>query len=409
MPPVGLRTASATSCGATDREARPWARPRPLRGHLGPAPTAGRAWSRRMRRAASAGRTRLRIHAAATTPTSSDASPKLDVSRSTWPPIRARLARPFGAGRIRQADGSSRRRCGTRAARSVARPTRCRQRSVGPFAGIFANSVGGAPYINAMDRGNSTVASGRERPGADADGRCGRRDQIASGVGASRTGPRSSSRSTRPAPDALLPPASGWRAPTGCFSVDTSATGSGFDLTAGDSVGSPARRSRGRDSEADVGSLTQAGLRIVTPVPSVVALVGPSGSGKSTFARQHFAAAEIFSSDAWREALTRAGSRTRASAARRSGPSMPQPRRGSTTAAWPSSTRRTSIWRTEARALTSRRRPVARPSPRVRLLDPLPPCPALGYQRSLIERELRRGPRHRRAGRDGGLSMSTTA
>lgn len=37
---------------------------------------------------------------------------------------------------------------------------------------------------------------------------------------------------------------------------------------------------------------------------AVVALIGPSGSGKSTFARRHFAAAEIFSSDAFRASLT---------------------------------------------------------------------------------------------------------
>jgi len=44
--------------------------------------------------------------------------------------------------------------------------------------------------------------------------------------------------------------------------------------------------------------------RIVVPAMAVVALIGPSGSGKSTFARRHFAAAEIFSSDAFRASLT---------------------------------------------------------------------------------------------------------
>jgi protein phosphatase len=45
-------------------------------------------------------------------------------------------------------------------------------------------------------------------------------------------------------------------------------------------------------------------MRIAIPVPAVVALVGPSGSGKSTFARRQFAPQEIFSSDAWREAIS---------------------------------------------------------------------------------------------------------
>jgi len=39
-------------------------------------------------------------------------------------------------------------------------------------------------------------------------------------------------------------------------------------------------------------------LRI--PKLSLVALIGPSGSGKSTFARRHFAATEVLSSDTCR-------------------------------------------------------------------------------------------------------------
>ena len=38
-------------------------------------------------------------------------------------------------------------------------------------------------------------------------------------------------------------------------------------------------------------------MRIELPDPSLVVLIGASGSGKSTFARTHFAATEVISSD----------------------------------------------------------------------------------------------------------------
>ena len=38
-------------------------------------------------------------------------------------------------------------------------------------------------------------------------------------------------------------------------------------------------------------------MRIALPDPSLVVLVGASGSGKSTFAREHFKATEVISSD----------------------------------------------------------------------------------------------------------------
>jgi protein phosphatase len=41
-------------------------------------------------------------------------------------------------------------------------------------------------------------------------------------------------------------------------------------------------------------------MRIDLPDPSLVVLIGPSGSGKSSFARQHFAATEVISSDVCR-------------------------------------------------------------------------------------------------------------
>lgn len=45
-------------------------------------------------------------------------------------------------------------------------------------------------------------------------------------------------------------------------------------------------------------------MQLRVPTPGVVALIGPAGSGKSTFARRSFASAEIFSSDAWRRAIS---------------------------------------------------------------------------------------------------------
>jgi protein phosphatase len=41
-------------------------------------------------------------------------------------------------------------------------------------------------------------------------------------------------------------------------------------------------------------------MRLIIPELSFVILIGPSGSGKSTFARRHFRATEILSSDAYR-------------------------------------------------------------------------------------------------------------
>ena len=41
-------------------------------------------------------------------------------------------------------------------------------------------------------------------------------------------------------------------------------------------------------------------MRLTLPDPSLVLLVGPSGCGKSTFARKHFRASEIASSDFYR-------------------------------------------------------------------------------------------------------------
>src|SRR5690242_16416053 len=38
-------------------------------------------------------------------------------------------------------------------------------------------------------------------------------------------------------------------------------------------------------------------MRIELPEPSLVVLIGASGSGKSSFARQHFKASEVLSSD----------------------------------------------------------------------------------------------------------------
>ncbi len=41
-------------------------------------------------------------------------------------------------------------------------------------------------------------------------------------------------------------------------------------------------------------------MKLLIPSPSLVLLIGPSGVGKSTFARAHFKATEILSSDAFR-------------------------------------------------------------------------------------------------------------
>jgi predicted kinase len=38
-------------------------------------------------------------------------------------------------------------------------------------------------------------------------------------------------------------------------------------------------------------------VTLIVPDPSLVVLIGPSGSGKSTFARRHFRASEVLSSD----------------------------------------------------------------------------------------------------------------
>ena len=42
-------------------------------------------------------------------------------------------------------------------------------------------------------------------------------------------------------------------------------------------------------------------MKLTIPDPALVLLVGPSGAGKSTFARRHFSATEVVSSDAARE------------------------------------------------------------------------------------------------------------
>jgi protein phosphatase len=42
---------------------------------------------------------------------------------------------------------------------------------------------------------------------------------------------------------------------------------------------------------------------LVVPVPGLVLLIGPAGSGKSTFAARQFDAAEVLSSDAFRERI----------------------------------------------------------------------------------------------------------
>lgn len=68
-------------------------------------------------------------------------------------------------------------------------------------------------------------------------------------------------------------------------------------------VGVDASEDPGDPGSGEAGG-TGRGPRIVVPEPSVVTLVGPSGSGKSSFARRHFAAEEILSSDAWRATLS---------------------------------------------------------------------------------------------------------
>jgi protein phosphatase len=46
------------------------------------------------------------------------------------------------------------------------------------------------------------------------------------------------------------------------------------------------------------------GVELNLPEPVLVLLVGPSGAGKSTFARQHFAPAQVISSDELRKRLS---------------------------------------------------------------------------------------------------------